>query len=107
MAIWTQTENRPLVEAYMEMLGLQAAGSDYSKTEYRRRVMAQTPNRSKGSIEFKFQNVSAVLEDAGLEWIEGYKPRHHGQKQALRAEVQAYLDRAKPHFIVVSPDSLT
>ena len=30
--------------------------------------------RSKGSIEFKHQNVSAVLVDMGLPYIDGYKP---------------------------------
>src|SRR5207247_2008306 len=43
-----------------------------------------------GSIEFKHQNISAVLVSLGLPYIEGYKPR--GNFQGLLAlAVEAYL----------------
>lgn len=33
--------------------------------------------RTKGSIEMRLQNISAVLDHHGVRWIEGYKPLSH------------------------------
>jgi hypothetical protein len=33
-----------------------------------------TVRRSEGSIERKLQNISAVLDFLGVQWINGYKP---------------------------------
>ncbi|MDH2403260.1 DUF3883 domain-containing protein [Bradyrhizobium sp. SSUT18] len=49
-----------------------------------------TIGRTKGSVEFKHQNVSAVLDEIGLPWIQGYKPRDHYQ-DSLSDAVGQYL----------------
>lgn len=49
--------------------------------------------RSAGSIEFKHQNISAVLSELGLPWLRGYKPRANYQ-EALIAEVGKHLPSA-------------
>jgi len=51
--------------------------------------MAQI-DRSNGSIEFKHHNISAVLQQLDLPWINGYKPRAHFQKSIVNA-IERYL----------------
>jgi hypothetical protein len=47
-------------------------------------------NRSEGLIERKLQNVSALLDVLGVQWINGYKPLPHYQ-DALVAAVERAL----------------
>jgi hypothetical protein len=68
------------------MLAEERAGRDYNKSEYRRSVIAAI-GRKPGSIERKLQNVSAVLDEIGIPWIQGYKPLPHYQ-DALVAVVE-------------------
>ena len=63
---------------YFNMLGKELSGDPYSKTEHRLALMDKI-SRSKGSIEFKHQNISAVLAVLGLPYIQGYKPRRNFQ----------------------------
>ena len=51
-----------------------------------------TVRRSEGSIERKLQNISAVLDVLGAQWINGYKPLAHYQ-DALVAAVERSLGR--------------
>lgn len=88
---WTEIEISALVESYFHMLASERAGTAYSKAENRRRLMA-TVRRSEGSIERKLQNVSAVLDVLGAQWINGYKPLAHYQ-DALVAAVEHHLGR--------------
>lgn len=53
--------------------------------------MQEQIGRSSGSIEYKHQNISAVLQDIGRPWISGYKPRKNYQ-EALIDGVERYLD---------------
>jgi hypothetical protein len=79
------------------MLEAELLGKPYSKTAHRQALAPQLAERSDGSIEFKHQNISAVLTGLGLPYIAGYKPR--GNYQALLAqEVETFLDRS-PHFL--------
>lgn len=68
------------------MLAEERAGRDYNKPEYRPGVIAATGCKP-GSIERKLQNVSAVLDEIGIPWIQRYKPLPHYQ-DALVAEVE-------------------
>jgi hypothetical protein len=54
-------------------------------------------HRSEGSIERKLQNVSAVLDVLGVQWINGYKPLAHYQ-DALVAAVERALGK-EPRFL--------
>lgn len=72
------------------MLRDDLAGIEYSKSAHRHKLAPRLHNRSNGSIEFKHQNISAVLIRLGLPYIDGYKPR--GNYQALLARaVEAFL----------------
>jgi hypothetical protein len=68
---WTADEVAVLVGSYFLMLAEERAGRDYNKSEYRRSVIAAI-GRKPGSIERKRQNVSAVLDEIGVPWIQGY-----------------------------------
>lgn len=88
---WTVPEVEAVVSAYFAMLRLETDGLPYAKTIFNVEVREAT-GRSKGSVEFKFANVSAVLDDMGLLWIDGYKPRGHGQIGAIQDAIDAYLE---------------
>lgn len=76
---WTSDELDCLLTAYFEMLALEQRRVSYVKTKFNGAVQEQT-SRSKGSIEFKFANISAVLDDLEMPYIRGYKPRFNYQK---------------------------
>ncbi len=95
---WSRDEIDLIVADYFAMLRLELAGEKYSKTE-RRRALQQFVKRSDGSIEFKHQNISAVLRELSLPWIWGYKPAKNYQKTALPAGIERYLD-SRPSFVV-------
>lgn len=91
---WTATELVLIVADYFSMLEAELAGRPYSKAEHRRALL-DLVKRSEGSIEFKNQNISAVLQDLGLPWIAGYKPRSNYQNALLEA-VEARLEGHLP-----------
>lgn len=89
---WTAEEVRMTVVDYFDMLERDARGEPYSKVEHNEQLRRRMPARSKGSIELKHQNISAVLNQLGLPYIPGYKPRSNVQG-LLREVVRAELDR--------------
>ncbi len=90
---WTDRENDLLVADYFAMLNAELAGEGYNKAG-RNRALQQLIGRGRGSIEFKHQNVSAVLKLFGQPWIDGYKPAFNFQS-TLRDAVWRWLS-AKP-----------
>jgi hypothetical protein len=85
---WTEEENQIVIDAYFDMLHRDRVGRPFVKAEVNRSVQAQLPHRSRGSIEYKFQNISAVLDDAGYAWVTGYKP-YKNYQDSLRKLVLA------------------
>lgn len=88
---WNDAELDAIVADYFAMLGDELAGRPYVKSHHRA-VLVTTLGRSNGSVEFKHQNISAVLEELGMPWIAGYKPRHNFQTEIFAA-VDRYLSR--------------
>ncbi len=88
---WTQAEVAATVADYLKMLEHELRGEAYNKKEHNRGLQRQLDSRSAGAVEFKHQNISAVLIELGLPYIEGYKPRANYQ-DLLRREVEAQLD---------------
>ena len=78
-APWSDMENDLIVADYFAMLADDFAGRPYSKAEHRRALLPLLNGRSEGSIEFKYQNVSAVLKGLGEDWTPGYKPAFNFQ----------------------------
>ena len=81
---WSREEVEAAVSAYREMLLQELQAIPFNKAESNREVQTLT-GRNKGSVEFKHQNISAILNQLGLPYIEGYKPR--GNFQALLERV--------------------
>lgn len=81
-----------VVADYFAMLADDVASRPYNKAEHRRRLRAALNNRSDGSVEFKHQNISAVLKGLGEAWIAGYKPAFNLQA-SLEDAVARWLDR--------------
>lgn len=73
-ANWSQLECEAIVEDYFTMLSAECRQEGYSKTEHRRQLQMKLSDRSGGSIEYKHQNISAILLRAGYIYISGYKP---------------------------------
>ncbi len=88
---WSDAEVEAAVADYFAMLRLELAGEKYNKTAHRHALMARLSNRSNGSVELKHQNISAVLIEMGIPYINGYKPRSNYQRTLLPAAVQRYL----------------
>jgi Protein NO VEIN, C-terminal len=88
---WTDNELDLIVADYFSMLDSEIRQVPYDKTQHRQALMGAI-NRSNSSIEFKHHNISAVLEQLDLPWINGYKPRAHFQKTIINA-IDRYLSR--------------
>lgn len=96
-ADWSSAEVELIVADYFAMLRRELAGDVVNKADHNRRLREQLDGRSKGSVEFKHANISAVLLNLGdLPYIDGYKPRSNYQ-QMLEKAVLEYLD-ADPTF---------
>ncbi|MFC2966808.1 DUF3883 domain-containing protein [Acidimangrovimonas pyrenivorans] len=98
---WTDLQNDAIVADYFAMLADELAGRPYNKAAHNRALQKLT-GRTKGSIEFKHQNVSAVLLGLGETWIRGYKPAFNFQTSLVDAVAhwlqnhQGWLARVPP-----------
>lgn len=81
---WTDEQNDAIIADYFAMLSKDIAGRPYSKAEHNR-LLQSVINRPRGSIEYKHQNISAVLKGLGEDWIPGYKPAFNFQASLVDA----------------------
>jgi hypothetical protein len=84
---WSDGENDAIVADYFAMLADDEAGRPYNKAEHNRGLQ-QRIGRQRSSIEFKHQNISAVLKGLGESWIAGYKPAFNFQGSLIDAVVR-------------------
>lgn len=89
---WQGWELDVIVADYFAMLQSDLAGVPYVKAVHRRQLQSVI-KRSEGSIEFKYQNISAVLDQLGASWIPGYKPARNFQNALIDA-VDRYLSKS-------------
>lgn len=83
---WTDEENDLIVADYFDMLASELAGLRYVKAEHRRALLPKLRSiRNEGSIEFKHQNISAVMLGLGQPRINGYKPASQFQLSLIDA----------------------
>lgn len=87
---WSNYEVEIIVADYFNMLTDELSGNPINKTEHRRKLLSLLKNRSEGSIEFKHQNISAILISLGQPYIRGYLPRYNYQN-ILEDKVTEYL----------------
>jgi hypothetical protein len=97
---WNAAEIDLIVADYFDMRDMELRGEPFVKSQRNQALQALT-GRTRGSIEFKHQNISAVLMKLGEPWIFGYKPMPNVQA-ALVAGVERFLD-SRPGRIIPFP----
>jgi len=90
-AEWTPDQNRIIVEAYFSMLRKQQDEKPYTKSQINREVREQT-GKTRGSVEWKFCNISYLLEEMGHPIVNGYKPARNAQRGSLYQEINRHLE---------------
>src|SRR2546430_2317405 len=90
---WSRPEVEAAVSAYIDMLMLELRGEEFNKAERNRALRQLLSKRSRGSIEWKHQNISAVLVELGFPYVRGYRPRFNYQ-ELVRIVVEERLSGA-------------
>jgi hypothetical protein len=85
---WHRDEVELIVADYLDMLLRELAAQPYNKAAHNRQLQQRLPSRSKGSIEFKHANISAVMLELGYPYIRGYQPRSNFQRGVLVETVE-------------------
>jgi hypothetical protein len=98
MSDWNRDEVEAVVADYLAMLRKELMAEPYVKAEHNRQLREGSVARSKGSVEFKYQNISAVLANFGQPYIAGYKPRNNYQ-QLLEQVVLEHLEEDPDYFL--------
>ena len=98
---WQEDELDLIVADYFAMLAADLSGQPYVKSRHSATLIAQI-GRTQGSVEFKHQNISAVLDELGMPWISGYKPRRNYQNAIFDA-IDRYLTQ-HPAIVEVTPN---
>jgi hypothetical protein len=99
---WQDDELDAIVADYFDMLAADLAGRPYVKLRHSEALMARV-GRTHRSVEFKHQNISAVLDVLGLPWIPGYKPKRNFQN-AIFGAIERYLTE-HPDILQIVPKS--
>jgi len=88
MTDWSYNEIRATVDAYLRLRTSETSGHPLVKADVNRELRESVlRDRTKGSVEFRMQNISAVMSDLGLPWIQSYKPAVNvgpGPKELIR-----------------------
>jgi len=88
-AHWQGDELDAIVADYFDMLADDLSGRPYVKSRHSAALMARI-GRTHRSVEFKHQNISAVLDELGMPWISGYRPKSNYQN-AIFGAIDRYL----------------
>jgi hypothetical protein len=86
---WRDDELDVIIADYFVMLKADQAKLPYVKSRHSATLM-EILGRSHRSVEFKHQNISAVLDELGLPWIPGYRPAKNYQN-AIFDGIDRYL----------------
>lgn len=88
---WSDEDLDAIVADYFDMLGAELEGRRFVKSHHSAALMERV-GRTHRSVEFKHQNISAVLDELGLPWIAGYIPKRNYQA-AIFGAIDRYLTR--------------
>lgn len=88
---WSASEIEAAVDAYLKMLALELSDQKFVKSRENLALRETAlPTRTKGSVEFRMQNISTVMMKMDREFIKGYKPaRNVGSR--VEQEIRAVL----------------
>jgi hypothetical protein len=88
--VWSREEVEAAVTDYFDMLAKELRGEPFNKAEHNRALQQVLNSRTRGSVERKHQNISAILIALGYPYIDGYKPLGNYQ-YLLRSVVEDRL----------------
>ncbi len=97
---WRDDELDAIIADYFAMLAADIAGLPYVKSRHSAALMERI-GRTHRSVEFKHQNISAVLDELGLPWIPGYQPKRNYQNAIFDA-IDRYLT-SHPAILALAP----
>ena len=100
--VWSVEENQIIVDEYIDMLKLELSGNRFVKTARNEAIRRKLPLRTKGSVEFKHQNISAVMIMLGLPYIEGYKPADNFQDSLVDVSIAQLISDTELQQLVAS-----
>ncbi|HEY1903769.1 MAG TPA: DUF3883 domain-containing protein [Terracidiphilus sp.] len=98
---WQDDELDAIVADYFSMLVAEFSGQAYIKSRHSAALMTKI-GRTHRSVEFKHQNISAVLNKLGMPWIPGYKPKFNFQNAIIDA-VDRYISK---HPGILEPEPI-
>jgi hypothetical protein len=82
---WSRAEVEVTISDYFEMLRAERGSFEYNKAQHNRNLALLLENRTRGAIERKHQNISAILIELGHPYVDGYKPLGNYQDLLLQA----------------------
>jgi hypothetical protein len=109
--VWSLEENERVVADYFAMWAAYLRGESFSKANHWRELQ-RALGRSKGAIEKKHGNVSAILHELHLPSLPGYQPYGNYQKilrevvaarVAERSDIIALVARSAEEPVVLPP----
>lgn len=105
---WSDAEIQAAVDAYLTMLSREQSGQKVNKA-HENRVLREgaLAGRTKGSVEFRMQNISTVLVAMGQERIKGYKPAKNvgaNVERCIRKAVEAQSTLTPEDFSPTADD---
>jgi hypothetical protein len=91
---WSTAEIDACFSAYLDMYKAQQAHQPFVKAEITRTLLAGALHqRTRSSLERRFQNYSHLFEQRGLAWVQGYAPLAH-VGVVVRERVNLLIDKA-------------
>jgi dGTP triphosphohydrolase len=105
---WTREEVEATVSDYFDMLAKELRGEPFNKAEHNRHLHQMLTNRSRGSIERKHQNISAVLIEYGYPWHYVIRSpsmfgQQFGQRKIIAELYEIYHEEATHSHLDVFP----
>lgn len=110
MIAWSKQECEKIVSDYIDMLQDELNNAKYNKKSHREHLLKKLINRTDGSIEYKHQNISAILIESGYPYISGYKPAFNYQG-LLKETVVDYMSKhdlmeVTDKFLLAEPEKI-
>ena len=108
---WSDSELKEVVKAYFWMLDCEKKGKHYNKSAANKSLREGVlSKRTRGSVEYRMENISATLAELCLPWIEGYKP-HGNVGSKVKKRIVTILDElgfvnAEDYFPTADPKTL-
>ncbi len=91
---WTEQENRATIREYFRLLTSQQRGATINKAAIYRGLNAQFAERTPKSFERKFQNISAILYEERMPYVNGLLPAINYQG-LLKLQVLDFIQRTR------------